>query len=125
MNAKAFLSIMGIVVLSLGLSSPGWTAKAKASEDAHLSALILNAKTKADQEKIVKMLELEAKQEEAKVQSLKEQAEAYREHQHEMYGKDLADLQEHSLALARHYEEAVKRHMALAEIHRRIAAETR
>jgi len=123
MNAKTFLSIIGIVVLSLGLSSPAWAAKAKTSEDVQITSLIQNARTKADHEKIAKMLEQEAKVEEAKAQSLKDQAEAYKEHKHEMYGKDMADLQEHTLALARQYEESAKRHMALAAIHRRIASE--
>jgi uncharacterized membrane protein YqiK len=123
MNAKALLAILSIWALALNLSSPAWAAKAKTAEDVQINSLIQNARTKADHEKIAQMLEQEAKDEEAKAQSLKDQAEAYKEHKHGLYGKDMADLWEHTIALSHHYEDSAKRHRGLAEIHRRIASE--
>jgi uncharacterized membrane protein YqiK len=119
--------IPSLLILAFGmglmLSSSTWAAKGKAVEDVQITKLVAQAKTKADHEKIAGMLEKEAKSEEAKAKSLRDQAEAYKEHKHEVYGKDIADLEEHTEALARNYEESAKRHKSLADIHHRIASE--
>ena len=74
---KLFPSLL-ILAFGMGLmlSSSTWAAKGKTVEDVQITNLVAQAKTKADHEKIAGMLEKEAKSEEAKAKSLRDQAEA-------------------------------------------------
>ncbi|SMF95412.1 hypothetical protein SAMN02949497_2775 [Methylomagnum ishizawai] len=92
--------------------------------DAQISTLVKSAKTPADHLKIAALLDAEAETEAAKAKTLSDQAEAYREHLHSAYGKNIPDLVEHTDALAHSYGEAAQRHKALADLHRQMAAAT-
>lgn len=112
-----------VIALSQTLSLPAWPQATQTLPDASIDALVGMAKTKADHAHIADLLDHEARVEATKAQSLKDQAEAYREHKHGNYGKNISDLTEHTEALARNYADAAKRHHALAAIHRQIATE--
>lgn len=93
--------------------------------DVQISALVKSAKTPADHLQIAALLDAEAESEAAKAKILADQAEAYREHLHSAYGKNIPDLVEHADALAHGYGEAAQRHKALADLHRQMAAAIR
>lgn len=122
-------SIVAVTLMSLAASSVPFADEAQAvrretAEDVQIDVLIATAKTKADHMKIASMYADEAKADAAKAQSLRNQALAYKEHKHDVYGRDpnLLDLIEHADAASRSYQEAADRHAYLAHIHEQIAA---
>jgi hypothetical protein len=122
-------SIVALALASLGagdvlLAADADPVRRESAEDVQIDVLIATAKTKADHLKIAGMYTDEAKAETAKAQSLRNQALAYKEHKHDVYGRDpnLLDLIEHADAASRSYQEAADRHMYLAHIHEQIAA---
>jgi len=122
-------SIVALALVSLGVSEVLFAADAQAvrretAEDVQIDVLIATAKTKADHLKIADMYTEEAKADAAKAQALRNQALAYKEHKHDVYGRDpnLLDMIEHADAASRSYQEAADRHAYLAHIHEQIAA---
>ncbi|MGY6213722.1 hypothetical protein ACW73L_01075 [Methylolobus aquaticus] len=122
-------SIVALALASLGAGNVLFAADAEpvrreSAEDVQIDVLIATAKTKADHLKIAAMYSDEAKAESAKAQQLRNQALAYKEHKHDVYGRDpnLLDLIEHADAASRSYQEAADRHVYLAHIHEQIAA---
>ncbi|WP_045227343.1 hypothetical protein [Methyloterricola oryzae] len=117
------VSFLLSAALALGISQSVYAAKQTAPDAAQINKLITAAKTKADHVKLAHLLESEAAYEDAKAKALAAQAEAYKEHKHGFYDKNIGDLVEHTSALAQHYADAAKLHKSLAEIHAAIASE--
>ena len=117
--------VLSLTASSLSLVGGAEAASRESAEDVQVDVLIGQAKTKADHLKIAAIYSAEAKAEAAKAQALRNQAEAYKDHQHEVYGRNILDLIEHTDALARTYQEASDRHEYLAHIHEEIAGETK
>ncbi len=107
----------------LSVSTETGAAPRETAEDVQLDVMVATAKTKADHLKISAMYAAESKAEAAKAQALRTQSEAYKDHRHDFYSKNILDLIEHTDALARNYQEAADRHNYLAQIHEQIAAE--
>ncbi len=93
------------------------------AEDVRLDVMVATARTKADPLKISAAYAAEATQEAAEAQALRNQAEAYKTHKHDVYRRNILDLMEHTDALARNDQEAADRHKDRAEIHEQFAAE--
>jgi 3-deoxy-D-arabino-heptulosonate 7-phosphate (DAHP) synthase class II len=81
---------------------------------------IRNAKTSADHNALATHYENTAKRMQAKAQEQKNQLAEYETHGY-YYGRQTEDLKDHTVALARLYEEAADTNMNLAKSHRRMA----
>ena len=125
MIAGVILSLILLILPDLLFVTEIRAASRESAEDAQVDVLIAQAKTKADHLKIAAIYRAEAKSEEAKAQALRDQAEAYKEHKHDVYGRNLLDLMEHTDALARTYQEAADRHEYLAHIHEEVAGDVK
>jgi hypothetical protein len=117
--------LLSLSTSSLLLAAIADAASRETAEDVQADLLVGQAKTKADHLKIAAIYSAEAKAEAAKAQALRNQAEAYKDHEHDIYGRNILDLIEHTDALARSYQEAADRHEYLAQIHQQIASETK
>ena len=120
-------SIVALTLMSLSafnVLSAADAVRRETAEDVQIDVLIATAKTRADHLKIAAMYSDESKAEAAKAKQLRDQALAYKEHKHDVYGRDpnLLDLFEHTDALSRNYQEASDRHSYLAHIHEQMAA---
>lgn len=77
-----------------------------------------------DQNALAKRYEDAAKEMQVKVQEHKKQLEEYEYHSY-LYGKQAQNLQAHCRGLIRYYEQAEKTNASMAEIHRKMATETK
>lgn len=85
-----------------------------------MSSAIRNAKTRADHNALAKHYEDTAKRMQAKAQAQKNMMEEYTQHGY-YYGRQTEDLQEHTKALVRVYEEAAEANRNMAKFHHRLA----
>ena len=82
------------------------------------------ARSGPDQNALAKRYEDAAKEMQGKVQEHKKQLEEYEYHSY-LYGKQAQNLQAHCRGLIRYYEQAEKANASMAEIHRKMATETK
>ncbi len=112
----ATLSMVGLLA-SLNLS-----ANAAEPVDApEIRAAAQKATTRSDHEAVAKYYEDAARQMQAKVKEQKELLEQYQEKSY-LYGRQAQDLQSHTEALVRDYEQTVSATLQEATLHRQIAS---
>lgn len=112
-NIFAALSVIGF----LASVSPFATA----TENPDILAAARNAVTRSDHEAVAKSYEDEARQIQAKVEEQKELLEQY-ENKSYLYGRRAQDLQSHTVALLRKYEQIVNEDIKEAAAHRQMAS---
>jgi hypothetical protein len=113
MKSKSFIAVL----LALGL------LVSCAHIDPHpmdMTSAIRNARTSADHNALAKHYEDAAKRMEAKAQIQKNMMAEYTRHGY-YYGRHTEDLQEHTEALVRTYEEAAEANRNMAKFHHRLA----
>ena len=94
---------------------------AKLTDTPEIRAAVQNATTRGDHEAIAKYYENAATQMQAKVKEEKELLEQY-ENKSYLYGRQAQDLQSHTAALIRHYEQTVAADIQEAALHRQMAS---
>ena len=121
MNRKSSLLMLGACagLLALSLSLGGYALSA-GQESSSLVQKIESAKTRADHEALAAFYEQEAKTAQAKAEQHQEMAEHYKKGFG--YGNSKATLIQHCNYIARKYQEAAKENLALAKLHRELAA---
>ena len=111
--------------LIAAVSMAGFLASASsfvmATENPAILAAAQKAVTSSDHVAVAKSLEAEAKQMQAKVQEQKELLEQYEDKAY-LYGRRAQDLQSHTGALVREYEQIVNDDIREAAAHRQIAS---
>ncbi len=115
-NIFAVLSMVGL----LASMSPLAIA-AELTDTPEIRAAVQNATTRSDHEAIAKYYENAATQMQAKVKEEKELLEQY-ENKSYLYGRQAQDLQSHTAALIRHYEQTVAADIQEAALHRQMAS---
>ena len=115
-NIFAVLSMVGL----LASMSPLAIA-AELTDTPEIRAAVQNATTRGDHEAIAKYYENAATQMQAKVKEEKELLEQY-ENKSYLYGRQAQDLQSHTAALIRHYEQTVAADIQEAALHRQMAS---
>ncbi|KIO48916.1 hypothetical protein [Nitrosospira sp. NpAV] len=111
-----FLAALSMVGLMAAVSP-----SAMATENPAILAAAQKAVTSHDHIAVAKSLEAEAKQMQAKVQEQKELLEQY-ENKSYLYGRQAQDLQSHTGALVRQYEQIMNDDIKEAAAHRQIAS---
>ena len=117
MNFKNFFAILAV----LGLLA------SCAHIDPHpmdMTSTIRSATTKADHNALAQHYEKAAERLQAKAQEQKNQLAEYKTHGY-YYGRQTEDLQEHTEALARIYQEAADANMSIAKSHRKMAEDAK
>lgn len=115
MSTKTFFAVFAIVGLLTSC----------AQLDPHpmdMTTTVRDAKTSADHEALARHYETAAEAMRLKVKEHKKELEEYEK---PYYGKRAQDLKAHCHRLITSYEQAVEANMAMAEIHRKMAAEAR
>ena len=115
-NIFAVLSMVGL----LASLSPSATA-AQPVDTPEIRAAAQNATTRSDHEAVAKYYEDAAAQMQAKVKEKKELLEHYEDKSY-LYGRQAQDLQSHTEALVRNYEQTVRANIQEAALHRQIAS---
>ena len=113
MKSKSFVAIL----FALGL------LVSCAHMDPHpmdMSSAVRNAKTSADHNALARHYEDAAKRMQAKAQAQKNMMKEYTRHGY-YYGRRTEELQEHTQALIRQYEEAAESNRNMAKFHHRLA----
>ena len=117
MNSKNFFAILAV----LGLLA------SCAHIDPHpmdMTSAIRSATTKADHNALAQHYEKVAERMQAKAQEQKNQLAEYKTHGY-YYGRQTEDLQEHTEALARLYQQAADANMSIAKSHRQMAEDAK
>jgi hypothetical protein len=112
----AALSMIGVLV-----SASSSVVAAQPIDTPEIRAAAQTAATRNDHESIAKHYENTAAQMQAKVTEQKELLEQY-ENKSYLYGRQAQDLQSHTSALIRDYEESVAASRNVATLHRQMAA---
>ena len=94
---------------------------AELTDTPEIRAAVQNATTQSDHEAIAKYYENAATQMQAKVKEEKELLEQY-ENKSYLYGRQAQDLQSHTAALIRHYEQTAAADIQEAALHRQMAS---
>ncbi len=94
---------------------------AELTDTPEIRAAVQNATTWSDHEAIAKYYENAATQMQAKVKEEKELLEQY-ENKSYLYGRQAQDLQSHTAALIRRYEQTVAADIQEAALHRQMAS---
>ena len=115
-NIFAALSMVGL----LASVSHSVTA-AQPVDTPEIHAVAQKAVTHSDHEAVAKYYEDAARQMQAKVKEQKELLEQYQEKSY-LYGRQAQDLQSHTEALVRDYEQTVSATLQEATLHRQIAS---
>jgi len=112
----ATLSVIGV------LASLNVSATAGQSVDTpEIRAAAQKATTRSDHEAVAKYYEDAARQMQAKVKEQKELLEQYQDKSY-FYGRQAQDLQSHTEALVRDYEQTISATLQEATLHRQIAS---
>ena len=112
----AALSMVGL------LASPNLSATAaQPVETPQIRAAAQKAVTRSDHEAVAKFYEDAARQMQAKAKEQKELLEHY-ENKSYLYGRQAQDLQSHTYAQVRDYEQAVEVNIREASLHRQMAS---
>ncbi|MGH8685886.1 MAG: hypothetical protein ACREUM_11105 [Nitrosospira sp.] len=112
----AALSMVGL----LASLSPSVTA-AQPVDTPEIRAAAQNATTRSDHEAVAKSYEDAATQMQAKVKEQQELLEQY-ENKSYLYGRQAQDLQSHTQALVREYEQTITANRQEAALHRQMAS---
>jgi hypothetical protein len=112
----AALSMVGLLA-SLNLSATA----AQPVETPQIRAAAQNATTRSDHEAVAKYYEDAARLMQAKVNEQKELLEQYQNKSY-LYGRQAQDLQSHTEALVRDYEQTVSATLQEATVHRQMAS---
>jgi hypothetical protein len=115
-KAFAALSMAGLLA-SLNLSATA----AEPVETPEIRAAAQKAVTRSDHEAVAKFYEDAARQMQVKVKEQKELLEHY-ENKSYLYGRQAQDLQSHTYAQVRDYEQAVEVNIREASLHRQMAS---
>jgi hypothetical protein len=113
MQSKVFLSILAILGLLASCAHIN-------PHPMDMTSAIQNARTKADHLALAKHYEKAAKRMQANAQVQKNMLKEYTKHA-SYYGRRTEDLQEHTLALVRLYEEAAGANVRMAQSQREMA----
>ncbi len=108
---------MAGLLASLNLSATA----AEPVETPQIRAAAQKAVTRSDHEAVAKFYEDAARQMQAKVKEQKELLEHY-ENKSYLYGRQAQDLQSHTYAQVRDYEQAVEVNIREASLHRQMAS---
>ncbi|SCX95255.1 hypothetical protein SAMN05216420_101433 [Nitrosospira sp. Nl5] len=114
MKTKNIFGVLSVIGL---LASP----LATATENPEILSAAKNAVTRSDHEAVAKFYEDEARQIQAKVEEQKGLLEQY-ENKSYLYGRQAQDLQSHTVALLRKYEQIVNEDIKEAAAHRQMAS---
>ena len=115
-NIFAALAMIGL------LTSLSFSATAtQPVDDPEIRAAAQNATTRSDHEAVAKYYENAAAKIRAEVREQKELLEHYQNKSY-LYGRQAQDLQSHTAALVRDYEETVSEDMREATLHRQMAS---
>ncbi len=115
-NIFAVLSMVGL----LASLSPSATA-VQPVDTPEIRAAAQNATTRSDHEAVAKYYEDAATQMQAKLKEKKELLEHYEDKSY-LYGRQAQDLQSHTEALVRNYEQTVRANIQEAALHRQMAS---
>ena len=113
----AAISMIGLLA-SLGAPA---TAAHNSADTPEIRAAVQNATTRSDHEAIAKYYEAAATQMKAKVKEQKALLEQYQNKSY-LYGRQAQDLQSHTEALVRDYEQTARTDMREAASHRQMAS---
>src|SRR5687767_1525153 len=116
-NFGKFLTALSVVGL-LASASPSAIA-AQPVDTLEFRAAAQKAVTRSDHEAVAKFYEDAAKQMQAKVKEQKELLEHYEDKSY-LYGRQAQDLQSHTYAQLRDYEQAVEVNIREASLHRQM-----
>ena len=117
MKTRSFFAVLSILGLLASCAQMN-------PQSMNMTQAAQKAKPGPDQNALAKRYEDAAKEMQVKVQEHKIQLEEYEVHSY-YYGKRAEDLQAHCRGLIRYYEQAEKANASMAEIHRKIATETK
>ncbi len=122
MSSKLRRGTPWIILLIACLIGPVWWVSSQASlKPDQLDELIMKAKSKADHERLAEYFEQEAQALQAKVERHQKLAEDYEKGG--SYEKVKGFMLQHCNAMIRSYREAAEESLALARMHRQLAAE--
>ncbi len=116
MKTKKIVATFTMVGFLASVSSP-----VMATEDPAILSAVQKAVTASDHIAVAKSLENEAKQMQLKVKEQKELLGQYEDKSY-LYGRQAQDLQSHTGALVREYEQVVNDDIKEAAAHRQMAA---
>lgn len=114
-------TVVVFLISSIGLGQRVWSQGAIAPEQ--LDQSIIEAKSKADHESLAQYFEQEAKDLEEKAKRHQKLAEDYEKGG--SYEKVKGFMLQHCNAMIRNYRQAAEDNLALAKMHRELAAEAR
>ena len=119
MNRKSSRLMLGACagLLALSLSLGGYALSA--GQESSLVQKIESAKTRADHEALAAFYEQEAKTAQAKVEEHKQMAKAYGKIGHLV---EKHNMLQHCDRLVKNYQDAAQENLALAKLHRELAA---
>ena len=119
MNRKSSRLMLGACagLLALSLSLGGYALSA--GQESSLVQKIESEKTRADHEALAAFYEQEAKTAQAKVEEHKEMAKAYGKIGHLV---EKHNMLQHCVRLVEKYKDVAKENLALAKLHRELAA---
>jgi hypothetical protein len=120
MNRKSSCLMLGAGLLALSLSLGGYALSA--GQESSEAQKIESAKTKADHEALAAFYEQEAKSLQAKAEEHKEMGKAYSKFGHL---KEKQHLVTHCDRLVEKYNGAANESLALAKLHRELAAKAK
>ena len=115
-----FFAAISLIGLLASLST-GATATHMSVDTPEIHTAAQNARTRSDHEAIARYYEEAATQMKAKLEEQKALLEQY-ENKSYLYGRQAQDLQSHTAALVRDYEETVSEDMREATLHRQMAS---
>jgi hypothetical protein len=119
-NIFAALSMVGLLA-SLSPSVTAAQPSVHPVDTPEIRTAAQNATTRSDHEAVAKYYEDAAAQMQVKVKEQKELLEQY-ENKSYLYGRQAQDLQAHTEALIRNYEQTVKANIQEAALHRQMAS---
>jgi hypothetical protein len=120
-NQFWWATVVVFLISSIGLGQWVWSQGAIAPEQ--LDQSIIEAKSKADHESLAQYFEQEAKDLEEKAKRHEKLAEDYEKGG--SYEKVKGFMLQHCNAMIRNYRQAAEDNLALAKMHRELAAEAR
>jgi hypothetical protein len=117
-NILATLSMFALLVLV----NPAASAAADPTDTPEIRAAIQTAVTRGDHEAVAKYYEEAAIELQAKLKEKKELLEHYQDKSY-LYGRQAQDLQSHTQALVRKYDQTAKANVREAALYRKLAVQ--
>jgi hypothetical protein len=119
-KSEKYFAALSMIVLLASLST-GATATHMSVDTPEIRTAAQNASTRSDHEAIARYYEEAATQMKAKLEEQKELLDHYQNKSY-LYGRQAQDLQSHTEALVRDYEETVGADIKEATLHRQMAS---